>query len=96
MSFMAESYNFIKKETLAQVVSREFCKFFRTSFLQNTSGQLPLSVERMNNNLVLFSTKKFNTILLSKKPYIHSTDLFIGCSRILRVKNQNPSKRILI
>ena len=31
--------NFIKKETLAQVLSREFCEIFEnTFFLQNTSG----------------------------------------------------------
>ena len=28
----------MKKETLAQVFSYEFCKFLRTPFLQNTSG----------------------------------------------------------
>ena len=30
--------NFIKKESLAQVFSSEFCEIFRNTFLQNTSG----------------------------------------------------------
>ena len=35
--------NFIKKETLAQVFSHEFCKMFKsTTFLQNSSGWLLL------------------------------------------------------
>ena len=37
-----EACNFIKKETLAQVFSWEFCKILRTPFLQNTSGRLLL------------------------------------------------------
>ena len=32
--------NFIKKESLVQAFSCEFCKISRTPFLQNTSGQL--------------------------------------------------------
>ena len=37
----AEAYNFIIKETLAQVFSYvSFAKFLRTPFLQNTSGRL--------------------------------------------------------
>ena len=35
--------NFIKKETLAQVFSCEFCEFFKNTFLQNTSGRLLLT-----------------------------------------------------
>ena len=37
------AYNFIKKESLAQVFSCEFCKFLRTPFLQNTSKWLLLT-----------------------------------------------------
>ena len=33
-----QSCNFIKKETLTQVFSCEFCKILRTPFLQNTSS----------------------------------------------------------
>ena len=32
-------YNVIKKETLAQVFSYEFCKILTTPYLQNTSGR---------------------------------------------------------
>ena len=32
------AYNFIKKETLVQLFSCEFCKFLRTPFFQNISG----------------------------------------------------------
>ena len=32
--------NFIKKETLAQVFSCEFCEISKNAFLQNTSGRL--------------------------------------------------------
>ena len=35
----------LKKETLAQVFSCEFCEISRTPFLQNTSGQLLLFCE---------------------------------------------------
>ena len=38
-----QACNFIKKETLAQVLSCELCvKFLRIPFLQNTFGRLPL------------------------------------------------------
>ena len=37
------SCNFIKKETLAQVLSCEFVKFLRAPFLQNISGWLFLN-----------------------------------------------------
>ena len=39
-----EAYNFIKKETLAQVFSCDFVKFLRTPSLQNTSGRLLLKL----------------------------------------------------
>ena len=35
--------NFMKKETLAQMLSCEFCKIFKNTFLQNTSGWLLLN-----------------------------------------------------
>ena len=35
---LRQACNFIKKETLAQVFSFEFCAILRTPFLQNTSG----------------------------------------------------------
>ena len=37
----AEAYNFITKETLAQVFSCEFCEMFKNTFF-NTSGRLLL------------------------------------------------------
>ena len=33
MKLQAEAFNFIKKETLAQVFSCEFCEFFTNTFL---------------------------------------------------------------
>ena len=41
LSFLIQkdACNFIKKETLAQVFSCEFCEILRTPFLQNTSGR---------------------------------------------------------
>ena len=36
--------NFIKKETLVQVFSGEFCEIFRAAFLQNNSERLFLSL----------------------------------------------------
>ena len=36
---------FVKKETLAQVFSYEFCKILRAPFLQNTSGRLLLKID---------------------------------------------------
>ena len=38
----SQVYNFIKKETLAQVFSCKFCKIFKKIFLQNASGRLLL------------------------------------------------------
>ena len=37
-SYRPEGWNFIRKETLTQVFSCEFCEIFRTPFLQSTSG----------------------------------------------------------
>ena len=42
---MSEAWNFIKKETLAQVFSCEFCKIFKNTFLRNYSGRLFLMIE---------------------------------------------------
>ena len=41
-----QACNFIKKETLAQAFSCEFCEFLRTPFLQNTSERLLLIVQK--------------------------------------------------
>ena len=35
-----EDYNFVKKETLAQVFSCKFYEIFKITFLNNTSGRL--------------------------------------------------------
>ena len=39
---------FIKKETLSQVFSYEFCEISKKTFLQNTSGRLLLKVSFFN------------------------------------------------
>ena len=39
-----QACNFIKKETLAQVFSCEFCEISKNTFLQNTSGRLLLFI----------------------------------------------------
>ena len=45
------AWNFVNKETLAQVVFFvNFVKFLRTPFLQNTSGQLLLLIELLAEN----------------------------------------------
>ena len=44
---MPEACNFIKKETLAQVFSYEFCEFLRTPFSQNISERLLLIQRRI-------------------------------------------------
>ena len=51
----SQTYNFIKKETLLQVLSCEFGKFLRTTFLQNTSGLLFLEVRAWKFGLGCFS-----------------------------------------
>ena len=40
--YVASACNFIKKETLTQVLSCKFWEILRTSFLQNTYGRLLL------------------------------------------------------
>ena len=39
-----QACNFVKKETLAQVFSCEFCEISKNTFLQNTSGRLLLFI----------------------------------------------------
>ena len=51
--------NFIKKETLAQVLSWEFCEISKnTPFLQNTSGQLLIDLGKNAENLVMILNHK--------------------------------------
>ena len=42
IKLQAQACNFIKKETLTQVLPYEFCEILRAPFLQNTSGRLLL------------------------------------------------------
>ena len=42
--FRPEACNFIKKETLAQVFSCEFCQISKSTLLQNTYGRLLLLI----------------------------------------------------
>ena len=44
VKLLAEACNFIKKETLAQVFSCEFCEIFKNFFLQNASQRLLLII----------------------------------------------------
>ena len=53
IKLQASFSNFIKKETLAQVFSCEFCEIYKATFLQNTSGRLLLK------DAVLFYECKF-------------------------------------
>ena len=65
--------NFIKKETVAQVLSCEFTKFLRKPFLQNTSKQLllyltylpshPLKTEPVFLVSLLLTLSTFQTLL---------------------------------
>ena len=43
---MPESYNFIKKETLAHVFSCEFCEIFKNAFLYRTP---PMAASQIHN-----------------------------------------------
>ena len=53
--FIKKTWNFIKKENLAQVFSCEFCQIsLRTPFLQNTSGLL------LRNGLSLETSKSIH------------------------------------
>ena len=42
IKLQTEAGNFIRRETLAQAISCEFCEFFKNTFLQNTSRRLLL------------------------------------------------------
>ena len=42
IKLQAEACNFIKKESLAQVISFEFCEISKNTVLQNTSGRILL------------------------------------------------------
>ena len=45
------AFNFIKKETLAQVFSGDFCEISKNTFLHNTSGRLLLGISvKVQNN----------------------------------------------
>ena len=46
IKLQASAFNFIKKETLAQVFSCDFSKFLRTPFLQNTTERLLLYFDK--------------------------------------------------
>ena len=50
--------NFIKNETLAQVFFCEYCKIFRTSFTQNTSGRPPLRYKYVYMYMYTLQSKK--------------------------------------
>ena len=41
-----QAWNFVKKETLAQVLSCESCEISKNTFLQNTSGQLLVKIQK--------------------------------------------------
>ena len=58
--------NFIKKETLAQVFSREFCKISQNTFLQNTSGRLLLNLIKIPHKLL---SRKDNSIAVQRVLY---------------------------
>ena len=57
---MALTCNFIKKETLAQVFSYEFCQ--RTLFWKNTSGRLLLYIVSTQSNTALSQEKTFQRL----------------------------------
>ena len=48
--FIKKKINFIKKETLAQVLSCKFCKISKNTFSENTSRRLLLTVVRDISN----------------------------------------------
>lgn len=75
-----QSANLLRKESLSHVLSSEFAKFLRSSFLKNTSKRLPfVKTERIFSNdlqtymdIVLneFNTKYWETAIVSTaKPY---------------------------
>ena len=48
IKLQGEACNFIKKETLAQLFSCEFCEISKNIFLQNTSGDCFYSMIKTN------------------------------------------------
>ena len=46
IKLQAEAYNFIKKETLGQLLPCEFCEIYKNTSLQNTSGRLLLDIHK--------------------------------------------------
>ena len=56
---------FVKKETLAQVLSCEFCENLRTIFLQNTSGRLLLTRHSIQRSC---SDRKKSSHCFQKQP----------------------------
>ena len=45
MQLQVEACNFIKNDTLTQVLSCEFCEILKNTVLQNTSGRLLLTIQ---------------------------------------------------
>ena len=70
---VAGLWNFIRKETLAQVFS---CEFLRTPFLQNTSGRLLLSMKYSISNTSFHFRHMF--LLLACSSQSHTT----SCSNL--------------
>ena len=76
--------NFIKKETLAQVFSREFCKISQNTFLQNTSGRLLLNL--IKNHISSYQEKiiqsRFSAFCMisASKNYLIKGLLFHSCT----------------
>ena len=61
VSFLIKACNFIKKETLAQMFSCEYCEISRTPSLQNTSGRLLLCVaQRLSVTREIYKSFDFN------------------------------------
>ena len=69
-----QACNFIKKEALAQVFSCEFCEISKSTFFQNTSGQL-LFMKYKGNHIVHMNIHHF-CIYIFKKLYTDATRLF--------------------
>ena len=79
IKLQTEACNFIKKETLAQFSSCEFCKIAKNNFLQNTSGRLLLFILTLPNEaglkvfwqrLIISNQQKILLPLLKRKEII--------------------------
>ena len=57
-----QACNFIKKETVTQVFSCEFCEILRTPFLENTSGRLLLTNQFLFSSSLYFQQKELNDV----------------------------------